>query len=63
MLYQLLVGEFQISPSEYWSMTPAEVNSIVEAKRPKVVGGIHEDDFEAMMIRRQKLIDEGVKVL
>lgn len=44
-------------------MTPAEVNSIVEAKRPKVVGGIHEDDFEAMMIRRQKLIDEGVKVL
>jgi hypothetical protein len=44
-------------------MTPAEVNSIIESKRPRVINGIHEDDLEAMMIRRQQLIDQGVDVL
>jgi len=59
----LLVGEFNISPTDYWKMTPAEVNSIIESKRPRVINGIHEDDLEAMMIRRQQLIDQGVDVL
>lgn len=44
-------------------MTPAEVNMIIDHNRPKVIAGVHEDDFEAMMIRRQQLIDEGVNVL
>lgn len=44
-------------------MTPAEVNMIIDSKRPKVINGIHEDDMENMMMRRQKLIDEGVNVL
>jgi len=44
-------------------MTPAEVNIIIDSKRPKVIDGIHEDDYEAMMIRRQQLINEGVNVL
>ncbi len=44
-------------------MTPAEVNSIIDAKRPKIINGIHEDDLESMMIRRQQLINEGVNVL
>jgi|TARA_B110000503_G_scaffold82474_1_gene125829 hypothetical protein len=44
-------------------MTPAEVNSIIDSKRPKVIDGIHEDDYEALMLRRQKLIDDGVDVL
>ena len=57
------MGEFNISPSEYWRMTPAEVNMIIEHNRPTVIAGVHEDDFEAMMIHRQRLIDEGVDVL
>tara|TARA_R110000782_G_scaffold187542_1_gene277702 strand:+ start:781 stop:960 length:180 start_codon:yes stop_codon:yes gene_type:complete len=59
----LLVGEFNISPSDYWRMTPAEVNAIIDAKRPRVIDGIHEDDYESLMLRRQKLIDDGVDVL
>jgi len=59
----LLVGEFQISPSDYWLMTPAEVNVIIEAKRPKTVGNVQESDFDRMMDRRQELINDGVDVL
>tara|TARA_R110000796_G_scaffold9926_1_gene33440 strand:+ start:552 stop:686 length:135 start_codon:yes stop_codon:yes gene_type:complete len=44
-------------------MTPAEVNAIIDAKRPRVIDGIHEDDYESLMLRRQKLIDDGVDVL
>ena len=44
-------------------MTPAEVNSIIDSKRPRVIDGIHEDDYEQLMLRRQKLIDEGIDVL
>jgi len=44
-------------------MTPSEVAIIVEAKRPKTVGGLHEDDFYAMKERREKLEKEGVKLL
>jgi len=58
-----MVGQFNIAPSEYWKMTPAEVNSILDANRPTHINGIPEDDYENMMIRRQKLIDEGVNVI
>lgn len=58
-----MVGNYDISPSEYWGMSPAEVWIIVEAKRPKVMGGLHEDDFMAIEARKEKLIEEGVKVL
>lgn len=44
-------------------MTPSEVAIIVEAKRPKNVGGLHEDDFYALEARRKKLEQEGVKLL
>ena len=44
-------------------MTPAEVNMIIDSKRPRVINGVKEDDYENMMIHRQKLIDDGVEVL
>lgn len=50
-------------PSEYWGMTPAEVHLLIDSKRPKHVGGIHENDLESMMLRRGELIEKGVKVL
>ena len=58
-----MIGQFNIAPSEYWRMTPAEVASILDANRPKEINGIHEDDYENIMIRRQKLIDEGINVI
>jgi len=57
------VAEFGIAPSEYWKMTPAEVNLVLESKRPKTIGGIHEDDLADMMQRRAELEQKGIKVL
>lgn len=61
--FQLVVSEFGIAPSEYWQMTPAEVALIVDAKRPKHIGGIHENDLADMLQRRQELSEKGVKLL
>ena len=58
-----MIGQLNIAPSEFWRMTPAEVSAILDANRPTHINGIHEDDYENMMIRRQKLIDEGVDVI
>ena len=44
-------------------MTPAEVGLILEAHRPKVINGIHEDDFDNMLQRRRELEKQGIKVL
>lgn len=44
-------------------MTPAEINRILESKRPKYIGGVHEDDLDNMLRRRQELESKGVKVL
>ena len=58
-----MIGEFGVSPSEYWGMSPTEVFLLLDSKRPKHIGGIHEDDIADMLERRQQLIDEGIKVL
>jgi len=58
-----MVGEYGISPSEYWLMSPNEVAIILEAKRPKVKGGLPEDDFDMLAMKRDQLIKEGVNVL
>lgn len=58
-----MIGQFNIAPSEYWKMTPAEVSSILEANRPKEINGIHEDDYDNMLMRRQQLESEGVNVI
>ena len=59
----MLVGQLNISSSDYWKMTPAEVGLILEAHRPKVIHGIHEDDFDSMLQRRRELEKQGIKVL
>lgn len=58
-----MVAEFGIAPSEYWKMTPNEVSLVMESKRPKHIGNIHEDDFADMMQRRAELEQKGIKVL
>jgi len=62
-LYQLVVGEYGIPPSEYWKMTPSEIGIIVESKRPKTVGKVSEDDYDHLMDRRAELEAQGIKVL
>lgn len=44
-------------------MSPAEVGLIVEARRSKRIGGMHEDDFYALEERRMKLEAEGKVVI
>jgi|15BtaG_2_1085339.scaffolds.fasta_scaffold00279_23 hypothetical protein len=44
-------------------MTPAEVDLVVEAKRPKQVGGLHEDDFYDLLEQREQMEAEGIKVM
>ena len=58
-----MVGEYGIAPSEYWQMTPAEVHLLLDSKRPKHIGGIHEDDLDMMMIKRQEMLSRGEKCL
>ena len=58
-----MVSEFGLAPSEFWEMTPTEVYLIFDAKRPKVINGIHENDLSEMLERRQELIKKGVNVL
>ncbi len=57
-----MVGEYGISSSDYWDMTPAEVGRILEYKRPKYVGGIHEDVLYKLHQRRAELIAEGKNI-
>ena len=44
-------------------MTPAEVFSLIELNRPKEINGVHEDDYDEMLSRMQKLEEEGVDVI
>lgn len=62
-MYDLVVRIFSVPPSEYWQMSPDEVNILIEGNRPKHVGGIHEDELEALHLRRQELINQGVKLV
>lgn len=63
MFYELVVGIWEYPPSEFWQMTAREIQVLIEAKRPKQVGGIHEDELERLHKKRQELIESGVKVL
>jgi hypothetical protein len=58
-----MIGQFNIAPSEYWRMTPAEVSIIIEANRPTHINGIPEDDYENMLRRRHELEQQGIEVL
>lgn len=58
-----MIGEYNVMPSEYWRMTFSEVNLILEAKRPKMIGGVHESEIEKLVERRERLIEQGIEVL
>lgn len=62
-MYQGVVGHYGVAPSEYWNMTIAEIELIHEAKRSKMIGNIHEDDYIDLLERREKLEAEGFTVL
>jgi hypothetical protein len=51
-----------VSPSDFWGMTPNEVSSLIEFNRPKYINGIHEDDYDKMLDRREELEAQGYKV-
>ena len=57
-----MVGDYGITASEYWGMSPAEIGLILDAKRPKTVGGLHEDDRDGLEQRRLQLESEGYVV-
>jgi len=44
-------------------MSPSEVALVVEAKRPKNRGGLHEDDFYELERRREEMEASGVKMI
>jgi hypothetical protein len=58
-----MVNTLGFSPSEYWKLSPVELMVILEDKRPKEIGGIHEDDYYRMIERRKELESQGIKVL
>jgi len=58
-----MVGHYNVQPSEFWDMTMAEAENIHEARRPKMIGNIHEDDYSAMVKRGEELEAQGIKVL
>tara|TARA_R110002096_G_scaffold333246_1_gene527238 strand:- start:239 stop:373 length:135 start_codon:yes stop_codon:yes gene_type:complete len=44
-------------------MTPAEVNRMIDSKRPSHVNGIPNDDFDRMIEKREEMEFQGIKVL
>lgn len=59
----VFAGHYGILSSEYWQMTIAELELIHEAKRPKMINNIHEDDYIDMLDRREELEAKGFNVL
>jgi len=58
-----MVGHYNIAPSEFWQMTISEAENIHEARRSKMVGNLHEDQYAKLEARREELESQGVKVL
>lgn len=58
-----MVGGYGVAPSEYWGMTIRELELIHEVKRPKMIGSIHEDEYNHLVDRKNQLEAQGVKVL
>ncbi len=44
-------------------MSPTEVSMVLEQRRPKTVGGMHEDDFYELEQRREQMMAKGMKVI
>ena len=57
------MGHYNIQPSEYWQLTVGEVEQIHEARRSKMVGNIHEDDYRDLLKRREESEAKGIQVM
>ena len=44
-------------------MSPHEMQILIEGKRSKYIGNMHEDEVERLEIRRKELEDQGITVL
>lgn len=58
-----MIAHYGVPPSEYWQLTIAEIELIHDAKRSKMVGNMHEDDYKRLVDRREALEKTGVRVL
>lgn len=58
-----MVGHYDLAPSEFWLITMSEAENIHEARRSKMIGNIHEDDYAKMVKRGEELEAQGIKVL
>jgi len=62
-IYQIIVGHYNIQPSEYWGMTMAEVENIHEARRSKMIGNMHESEYLELEQRREEAEAQGITVM
>lgn len=59
----MFVGHYGMLESEYFKTTLRGLELFHEAKRSKMIGNIHEDDYIDLLERREKLEAEGFTVL
>ena len=61
-IYEIIVGQFNMPPSEWRDMTPSEGMRLMDSIRPKNVGKLREADFDRCEERREELEAEGITV-
>jgi len=57
------VGHYGVAPSEYWHMTIGEIEQIYQARRSKMVGNMHENEYLKLVKRREESEAKGIKVM
>lgn len=62
-MYTMFVGHYGMLESEYWKTTIRGLELFHEARRSKMIGNIHENDYVRMEERRDELEAQGIKVL
>ena len=59
----MFVGHYGMLESEYLKTTLRGLELVHEAKRSKMIGSIHEDDYSELIKRRVESEARGVKVM
>lgn len=59
----MFVGHYGMSEEQYFGSTFRGLELFHEARRPKMIGNIHEDDYVRMVKRGEELEAQGIKVL
>lgn len=65
-VYLAVVSGLKIIPSEFWKMTPTEVNILLSAEASKhrqLSGGLSDAQLDRLDERRAELEAKGIKVL